>query len=156
MRFLHRPNCDIPEPLALQAFQHRLVRDAFFPIEKLEGFLDRRLESAFGPIPHFAPILLAERAVGDASRDLLNLSHIRIPTDEIDEERNDRCMFAYRFSSILPGQGAFKVTGTLLQLVAHGLLVGFKLFEGLEISLHLIPRNRDLPSKNLCHRLDLL
>ena len=100
--------------LSLKAFEHRLVRDPFFPIEELEKLLDRRLELTFGPITHFPQVPLAEITIGDASRNVLNPSYVSIVTDKVDVERNDGRVFAHCFRRILLGQDAGKVSSTVL------------------------------------------
>jgi hypothetical protein len=71
--------------LALETFQHGLVRDPFVSIEVSEKPLDRGLELTFRPIAHFPPILLAERTVRNPTRHLLKATNVSIPAHEIDE-----------------------------------------------------------------------
>jgi hypothetical protein len=60
-------------------------------------------------------------------------------------------MFAHGFGRILLSEGAFKVPGTLLKLFAQRCFVVFKLLQGLEIGLHLVPWNGNLAAKDACH-----
>jgi hypothetical protein len=79
-------------------------------------FFDGRLQGTFGLISNFALIPLAEMTVGDARGDLFYTAHVRIPTDEINEEREDLFMLADGFRRILPRQRLRKVVSTVFQL----------------------------------------
>src|SRR5262249_7512559 len=109
------------------------------------------LELTLRPIAHFAQVPLAKRTISYPTRNLLNALDIGLPAHELDEQREDRRVFVYRFGSILLGQGAGKVPGILLQLGAQRFLLALELPQGFEIGIHLVPRNRDLAPKDVSH-----